>query len=237
VSAKDLELKPIPAKRANDLVRQLHYSGKVTQNSQLHIGVFYRGSLEGALQFGPGVAKRNTQKLVRGTPWNGFTELNRMALSDRLPRNSESRTLAVAMRIMRRHAPQLRWVLTFADGSQCGDGTIYRAAGFLLTGIKTTKSLARLPDGSVVHEMSVKTSPNKPREELGGRTFMQVARGSASWGAYLKAARAEVIPGFQLRYVKFLDPAWASRLTVPVLPYSAIDEAGARMYRGEKPGP
>jgi hypothetical protein len=51
-----------------------------------------------------------------------------------------------------------------------------------------------------------------------------------------KAAGFKPIPGFQLRYVYFVDPTARERLTVPVLPFSAIDDAGARMYRG-KPSP
>ena len=39
--------------------------------------------------------------------------------------------------------------------------------------------------------------------------------------------------GFQLRYIYFIDKAWRDRLTVPVLPFSAIDEVGAGMYRGQ----
>lgn len=35
-SAKDIVLKPITAQEANELVRRVHYSGKVVQNSQLH---------------------------------------------------------------------------------------------------------------------------------------------------------------------------------------------------------
>ena len=42
-SAKDIVLKPITAQEANELVRRVHYSGKVVQNSQLHIGVYYNG--------------------------------------------------------------------------------------------------------------------------------------------------------------------------------------------------
>ena len=103
-------------------------------NSQIHIGVFYGGKLEGAMQFGPSLDKRKLQGLVEGTLWNEFIELNRLAFTDNLPRNSESRALAVAMKLLRKHAPQIKWVVTFADGTQCGDGTIYRAAGFVLTG-------------------------------------------------------------------------------------------------------
>ena len=64
-----------------------------------------------------------------------------MAFTDVLPRNSESRALGIAMKLIRKHAPQIKWVVTFADGAQCGDGTIYRAAGFVLTSINVMPNL------------------------------------------------------------------------------------------------
>jgi len=88
-SAKEIVMKPIESGRANDLMRDLHYSGKVVNNSQLHIGVFLHGKLEGALQFGPPLDKRKVLPLVEDTEWNGMMELNRMAFSDNLPRNRE----------------------------------------------------------------------------------------------------------------------------------------------------
>jgi len=63
-TAKDIVLKPIPKKDADDLIKKVHYSGKIVQNSQIHIGVFLHGKLEGAMQFGPSLDKRKTQKLV-----------------------------------------------------------------------------------------------------------------------------------------------------------------------------
>src|SRR5574343_86138 len=126
-SAKDIRVAPISAADAAALVRRVHYSGKIVNNSQLHLGVFLGGRLEGAMQFGPSLDKRKIQGLVRDTGWNDFLELNRMAFSERLPRNSESRAIAVAMRLIRAHYPHIEWVVSFADGTQCGDGTIYRA--------------------------------------------------------------------------------------------------------------
>ena len=134
--AKNVLLKPIDAKTANAFVKRVHYSGKVVQNSQIHIGVFWYGNLEGAFQFGPSLDKRKIQGLVKDTKWNEFVELNRLAFTDVLPRNSESRAISIAMSLLRKHAPQLKWVVSFADATQCGDGTIYRASGFVLTGIK-----------------------------------------------------------------------------------------------------
>ena len=242
-SAKDIHVAPISAKDAAALVKRVHYSGKVVQNSQLHLGVFLDGRLEGAMQFGPSLDKRKVQGLVEGTGWNGFIELNRMAFSDRLPRNSESRALGIAMRLIRKNYPQIEWVISFADGSQCGDGTIYRAAGFVLTGIKRNNSIWRAPDGQSFAESSL-------RPGIGGAGRIAEARkivsrttvtkcghaakadGGSSMKIY-KEAGFEPIPGFQLRYLYFINPKARERLTVPILPFSKIDEMGAGMYKGK----
>ena len=42
-SAKDIIVKPISSKDARRLVKKIHYSGKVVQNSVLHLGVFLNG--------------------------------------------------------------------------------------------------------------------------------------------------------------------------------------------------
>lgn len=42
------------------------------------------------------------------------------------------------------------------------------------------------------------------------------------------------LDGFQLRYIYFLNSSARDRLSVPVLPFSRIEELGAGMYRGEK---
>jgi len=235
MSAKDIILKPISRAAADAVIKRYHYSGKVVNNTQVNIGVYYRRRLEGAIQLGPPLDRRKLLGLVEDTPWEGVAELNRMAFSERLPKNSESRALAITMRLLRRHKPALQWVVSYADATQSGDGTIYRAAGALLTMIKPSTALARLPNGDVIHEMTLESNPTRPRPELGGRTFYDVTGGKYDWNAYVKAAGATILPGFQLRYIFPLDPTVRDRLTVPVLPYSAIDEAGARMYRGEKP--
>ena len=56
--------------------------------------------------------------------------------------------------------------------------------------------------------------------------------GASSMKAY-KAAGWKPLPGFQLRYVFFIDPTASERLTVPVIPFSEIARRGAGMYRGK----
>lgn len=232
-TAKDIIVKPITAKAANALVKRVHYSGKVVQNSQLHLGVYLNGKLEGAMQFGPSLDKRKIQGLVEDTGWNGFIELNRMAFSERLPRNSESRAISIAMKLIRKHYPGIEWVISFADGTQCGDGTIYRASGFVLTGINKSLNLVRLPCGEVVHKMTLESSPTSPRRELGGKSYYGITGGKYNLAKYAEVTGGKVIPGFQLRYIYFINPDARQRLTVPILPFSKIDEMGAGMYKGK----
>jgi len=236
-SAKDIILRPISRRDADAVVKRVHYSGKVVNNSQFHIGVFYHGTLEGAMQFGPSLDKRKIQPLVSGTLWNEFIELNRMAFSEALPRNSESRALGVAMRILRKHAPHLQWVISFADGAQCGDGTIYRAAGFVLTGIKENDQIWRAPGGEVTTRMVATDTRRPERARLLSRVTVtkgQYAKetGAASMKPFIDAGW-QPVSGFQLRYIYFLDPTARERLTVPILPFSEIDRRGAGMYKGQ----
>lgn len=231
---KNILLKPIDGKEANKVIKRLHYSGKVVHNSQLHIGVFYNGRLEGALQFGPSLDKRKIQGLVSDTKWHEFIELNRMAFSDKLPRNSESRALAVSMKLIAKYAPQIKWVITFADATQCGDGTIYRASGFILTQIKDNYNLARLKNGTVIHKMTLESSPTAKKDFLGGRSYSDIMNGKNDWRTFCKIIDAELLPGFQLRYLYFIDKSYKDKLTVPIIPYSEIKIRGAAMYKGQK---
>ena len=241
--AKDILLRPIPAAQANELVKRVHYSGKVVQNSQIHIGVFFDGRLEGAMQFGPSLDKRKIQGLVSGTLWHEFIELNRMAFSEALPRNSESRAIAIAMRLLKQHAPQIKWVISFADGAQCGDGTIYRASGFVLTGIKQNDRLIHLPTGEVCSYLTFDMSGGfGDFDTLGGSKSVSLKRremlasGFQKTDDYLNARYPGwyALPGFQLRYIYFIDPTYRQRLKVPELPYSEIERMGARMYKGQR---
>jgi len=232
VSAKDIIVKPIKSSAANDVVRRVHYSGKVVNNSSLHFGVFLNGKLEGAMSFGSPLDKRKVLPLVSGTAWTGMLELNRMAFSEVLPRNSESRAMSVAFRLIRKHYPHIEWILSFSDGTQSGDGAIYRASGFVLTAIKKSMNLVRLPCGTVLHKMTLESSPSSARPELGGKSYYQITGGRYDFKKYVSTVQGEIIPGFQLKYIYFLNPEARSRLTVPILPFSKIDEMGAGMYRG-----
>lgn len=235
-SAKDIVIKVIESQPANDFVRRYHYSGKVVNNSQVHFGAFLRGRLHGVMSFGCPLDRRKVLGLVAGTRWNEMIELNRMAFDDALPKNSESRSIAIAMRMLRLNAPHLKWVLSFADGMQCGDGTIYRASGFVLTGFSSASmyelpdDLARLNGGRIAHRLKIQDKTSAQSREVLSRTRGKNLTNSG----YEKQLGMKVIPGFMLRYIYFLRPGERENLTVPILPFSEIEKRGAGMYKGHK---
>lgn len=209
--AKELVLKVIPAKIANDFIRKHHYSGKVVNNSKLHFGVFLDGQLHGVMSYGASINKKGTIKLVEGTKWNEFLELNRMAFDSVLPRNSESRAISQSIKMIKKNAPHIKWIVSFADGCSCGDGTIYRASNFILTDIRENDALRIDPrTGEKVHIITA---------------FHRKIKDFRKW---------EAVKGYQFRYIYFIDKSYRQRLTVPEIPFSKIDEIGAGMYKGEK---
>jgi hypothetical protein len=233
--AKELVVKVIPSKIANDFIRKHHYSGKVVNNSKLHFGVFFEKRLHGVMSYGASLDKSKTIRLVEGTKWNEFLELNRMAFDSILPRNSESRAISQSIKLIKKNAPHIKWIISFADACSCGDGTIYRASNFVLTDIKKNTAIYQLPNGEKIHQIAIQSGPTQPRKELGGRSLYDINGGSSySIKKYLEITGAKPLKGFQLRYIYFIDKTYRKRLTVPEIPFSKIDEIGAGMYKGKK---
>lgn len=227
--AKEIKVVPISKRDADIICKKLHYSGKVAPNSQLHFGVLYHGQIHGVMQFGPSIVKSKMVGLVKDTKWNGFIELNRMAFDDFLPPNSESRALGAAFRIIKRNYPHIEWVVSFSDATQCGDGAIYRASGFVLTQISKNSSMYKMPDGEIVCSITFNKGGDSPIRRRYGMLPTE------TFGMFQKRIGATCLEGYQLRYIKFINPADVTRLVGPVLPFSSIKALGASMYRGAKP--
>jgi hypothetical protein len=225
--AKEIIVKVIPSKIANEFVKKHHYSGKVVQNSALHFGCFLDDKLHGVLSYGYPIDKRkmlslvNTENKTEGEKWNEFLELNRMAFDNYLPKYSESRCISITFKLIKKQAKQIKYIISFADSTQCGDGTIYRASGFNLTMIKKNTDLYLLPNGDIKHSMTIKTSKKIMKKYGSCKNYLNQEH---------KGYKA--IKGFQLRYIYLIDKK--ATLNCQNIPFSEIDKQGAGMYKGEK---
>ena len=214
--AKEIIVKVIPATVANQFIKKHHYSGKVVPNSSLHFGAFLDEKLHGVLSYGSPFRKDKVLHFVINTGWNEMLELNRMAFDNYLPKYSESRCIAISIKLIKKNAPQIKWILSFADGTQCGDGTIYRASGFKLFGIQKNNGIIQLENGEI--RASVTFTKGKSILNNNGKASIP--------------QNAIKLDGFQFRYIYLIDKN--AELTVPILPFSMIDEMGAGMYKGKK---
>lgn len=224
MSAKDIIIKPIDKPTADKIVKKYHYSGKVVQNSNLCFGVYYKGLLLGAMQFGSPTDKRKMLPLVKDTKWNEMIELNRMAFSDALPRFAESRAIAMAFKWMKKNS-EIKWCISFADGCQCGHGTIYQASNFKLIQIKENNQLILMPNGEVKHKLSLRPELNKD----------MVKDGYSSIQKWLNDKRVghKVIKGYMYKYIYFIDRSIEKNFTGKYIPFSKIKELDIEMYKGE----
>jgi hypothetical protein len=233
--AKEIIIKSINSRLANEFVKKTHYSNKVVNNSQLHFGVFYQDILHGVMQFGPSLDKSKVINLVEGTRWNEFVELNRMAFDEHLPRNSESRAISVALRLIKKNCPHIKWVISFADGMQCGDGTIYRASGFHLTGVSKgsmwclPKNLVLLNKGPVAHELKVRDKYSALSKYILTKTNGK----NPSLKKCVEIFGGSILEGFMFRYIYFMEPKLKDKLKVPILPFTEIQKIGGGMYKGK----
>ena len=228
--AKEIIVKVIPAKVAVPFVKKIHYSGTVSNTSNLHFGCFLDGKLHGVMSFGSPMDKSKVIGLVEPSLWNEMLELNRMAFDDYLPKYSESRCFSIAVRLIKRNAPHIKWILSFADGVQCGDGAIYRASGFKLTSIKKSTQIIETPRGERVTRMTLTQVGNAKRARIMRECNIKET-GASSINQFLNNG-CKNVEGFQLRYIYLIDKS--CKITVPILPFSKIDEMGAGMYKGEK---
>lgn len=229
--AKEIIVKVLPARIAHAFMRQHHYSGKIVGNSSLHFGCFLDNQLHGVMSFGPSMDKSKLIHLVKGTGWNEFIELNRMAFDDHLPRNSESRCISIAIRLIKKNAPHVKWIISFSDATASGDGTIYRASGFQLTGIRPNSTIYEFPDGERIASLTLTNTGDLQSREKAAKKYGVVYTTKASMKAFTDIG-AKKAPGWQMRYIYMIDRA--SILTVPVIPFSKIDDVGGGMYLGQK---
>jgi len=227
--AKEIIVKVIPRKIANDFVKKHHYSGKVVPYSTLHLGCFLDGKLHGVMQYGHSMVKKNIVGFVEGTGWNEFIELNRLAFDNYLPKYSESRCIAISIKLIKKNAPHIKWIVSFADGTQCGDGTIYRASGFILTNIKVNKTMLLFPKGEIIADIVFRNDYKDPQVKKIVKNY-NLTFTKNLWSQIKEIAKP--LSGYQLRYIYLIDKS--CKITVPILPFSEIDKQGAGMYKGKK---
>ena len=107
-----------------------HYSGVIPAGKRVMVGAWEEGKFLGVVIFSTGAAPQIGEPF--GLKRTEVCELTRVAL--RYHRTPVSRIVAIAVRLLRRHAPGIRLVVSYADPLQHHHGGIYQAGNWLYLG-------------------------------------------------------------------------------------------------------
>jgi len=199
---KDLLVKPVPSIVARRHCEEKHYLHSYPGGALLNFGIFCGNSLMGVVVLSAGPT--NIHRLFRDASRQDVACLARLWLDDRLGRNSESRTLGIILRQLRKEQTTIKALVAYSDPMAGHTGVIYQASGFLYLGESTVMPLYKLADGSIHHSRSL-----SHRYGTHSRKYFQL------YGVDLELVEQEP----KYTYVAMVEPSWRARLTRSVLPY------------------
>lgn len=201
---KQIYIKEIDAKLANRLIIENHYSGTVPKGVKFHLGIFIEETLYGVAQFGFGIRPKDTCKWVKGTTKDEYLELNRLWISDKLGKNAESNSISKALKWVKEKKPELKWIISFADGMMGKVGTIYQATNFIYTGFRKDGGMWLTKEGVRLHSVSI-----WHKHRTINRSILEGIYGTPLYKVF----------GGQHRYFYFYDKELIKDLVVKQLPY------------------
>jgi adenine modification enzyme len=183
-------------------IKENHYSKKVVNSSRFHLGVFISGKFFGVLQFGYLFNPTYHDKIVEGGSSENAMELNRMWLDDIAPKNSESKAISYAIKVVKKRFPQIKWIQSFADERCGGFGIVYQACSFSYYG--EHKGEFYELDGEIYHSIQTRRKDNNSKLTL----YLRRNKG-----------RMKKLTLRQFRYIRFIDTRWKKKCLLKEQPY------------------
>lgn len=150
-------IKVVAPSIADKIIQENHYSGKATSNRFLSMGIYHTdnpSTILGCLQLGYGIRPKMKHTWGDDVTPDNSVEFDRMWLSDSLPRFSETIVLSALARYLHSVYPQLKYILSYADGTVGNNGTIYKAGNYRFCG-KLKADFYILESGERVHPVSM----------------------------------------------------------------------------------
>lgn len=146
-----ITLTEVESKDIRKLIEENHYSHKTTPNHFLSFDV---NDGLGAIQLGFGIRPHMKHTISKLINKENYCEFDRMWLDDCLPKNSESQTIGLLIRYLKINYPNIKFIITYADGSAGNVGTIYKATNAIQIN-PIMCDFYQLPNGERVHPVSM----------------------------------------------------------------------------------
>ncbi len=203
---------------ARHAVLRWHYSRRMPRSKLVRIGVWEDSRFCGAILYGLGATPNLPKPFGLGS--TEVAELVRVALAPGR-HHPTSKCVAVSLKMLWRHCPGLRLLVSFADSGQGHVGTIYQAGGWLYLG-ETRQSYLRVR-GELVHPRTL-----YDRYGPGGQSIPWLREHVDP-----RAERVEMAP--KLKYVWPLDRKLRGSLEAISLPYPKPAAEATGVAAGDQP--
>ena len=159
-------VKEIDKKLSKNIIINNHYSKKVCNDAttHIHLGVFYKGTLKGVLQYGYAMNPQSMSSVVKGTKLDEYKELNRMWIDDDCLKYAESQAISYSIKYIKKKYKKVKWIQTFADERCGGFGIVYQSCSFGYYG-KHLSTFWEF-DGEIYHNSIITNSNRNKKKEL-----------------------------------------------------------------------
>lgn len=159
-------IKEIDKQAAFDFITTYHYSKQLPRLTKHCLGYYTtEGELVGALTLGWGTRPKHTiQKIWSQLESKDYFEIGKMALDDKMPRNSESQFLSLVVQYIKKYLPNVKVLFTWADGMLGKPGYVYQAANFYYAGFYLTDTYFT-QEGERVHPRTAQSFKQKGKSD------------------------------------------------------------------------
>lgn len=192
----DYDIKEISKEQALEMIKKYHYSNTLPKLNKHFLGFYLGDELVGVVTLGWGTRPMHTiQKLFPSLGTADYFEIGRMAMTDEMPRNSESQMLSQLVKWLKKFHPEIKILFTWADGMLGKVGYVYQASNFIYTG--KVGGEMYLQDGIKIHvrQMKAVLIPKGVKDErLTVRPTLE----------QMRELKIDHFKGSQYRYIYFL---------------------------------
>lgn len=229
VDTSRVTVREISKNVARDFIERHHYTHKFS-STRYALGVFYvedsehaffdgvNEQLIGCLTYGHPVSNRTVDSITEGLELDEVLELTRLCCLDDYGKNLESYVIAQSFDWLKKYAPEVKVLVSYADPEQAHTGGIYRATNWLYQGCGYSKLM---PDYSIrINEDDLWTHSRTVGARWGNKSVENLAK-SIGQTFYRKSETNKH------RYIYFLcgkkeKKRMMKNLKIPVIPYADV---------------
>jgi len=153
----ELIVKPIDRKLAKKMCEAHPHARTLPNSSRYYMAAYIDGKPAGLASWGWGIVPRATPVHLFGEAGNldDYLELSRFFVYDWCPKNTASKFLSITHRIIKKYAPWVKWLYTYAAGFQGMLGGIYKAANYDYIGRTLCNGFIYIPGKGLIHPISI----------------------------------------------------------------------------------